>query len=161
MGELCKKSHLCHYVNMTHQQSLQSKLKQPFTRLQYDRALDLNHSNISEDNKQTFNANRLFSGLRRHVSKLVVNCLNEKVGKSGKEINIILDHLLTISLFIKVKVTFLFYVDWVCKTRVTIPRSLLMFADVSYIFHWEPESKKVNFLIIDVLNWNLTTKIFV
>ena len=89
---------------MSHKQSLQSKLKQPFTKFQYERPLDLDHSNISEDNKQTFSTNRLFSGLSRHVSKLVVNCRNERLGKSGKEINNILCHLLTMFLFIKVKV---------------------------------------------------------
>ena len=40
-----------------------------------------NHSNIPEDNKQTFSANRPCSGCRRHLSKLVVSCRNEKVGK--------------------------------------------------------------------------------
>ena len=44
-----------------------------------------NHSNIPEDNKQTFSANRPCSGCRRHLSKLVVSCRNEKVGKKGKK----------------------------------------------------------------------------
>ena len=90
--------------------------KQPFTKFQYDCPLDLNHSSILKDNKQTFSTNRLFSRLSRHISKFIVTCHNKKVGKSGKEINNILYHLLAISLFTKVKVSlnlhfFLFHVN--------------------------------------------------
>ena len=103
LGGLRNQSHRCHYRNMAHKQSLQSKLKKPFTKLQYDHPLGQNHSKIPEDNKQTFSTNRPYSGCHRHLSKLVVSCRNKKVGKSGKEINI-LHHLLTICLIIKVEV---------------------------------------------------------
>ena len=59
---------------------------------------------INKDNKQTFSGNTLCSGCRRHLLKLVISCRNEKVGKSRKEINNILYHLLAIFLIIKVKV---------------------------------------------------------
>ena len=51
----------------------------------HDHPIDLNHSNIPEDNKQIFSKNWLFCGLSRHLSKLVVSCCNEKVGKNGKD----------------------------------------------------------------------------
>ena len=49
-------------------------------------------------------ANRLCSGCHKHLSKLEANCCNKKVGKSRKEINIILYYILIKFLIIKVQV---------------------------------------------------------
>ena len=94
---------LCHHGNMAHKQSLQSKLKQPFTKFQYDCQLDWSHSNNSEDIKQNFCTNKQFSVVTSHLSKLVVNCCNEKLWKRGQEISKIIYYLLTVFLIIKVK----------------------------------------------------------
>ena len=64
-------------------------------------------------------ANRLCSGCHRHLSKLVANCRNKKVGKSRKEINNILYYLLTIFLIIKVKVGLKLHLLFIsCKLSV-------------------------------------------
>ena len=85
-----------------------SKQKQPFTKFQYERPLDENHSIIPEDNRQTFSASRLFCRLSRHLWKLVVSCCNEKVGKNYYHIftiyHIHLYHIFTIFLSMKVMV---------------------------------------------------------
>ena len=118
-GSLRKQSHCCCYSNMAHKQSLQSKLKQCFTKLQYDHPLGKNHLNIPEDKKQTFSTNRPCSACLRHLSKLLVICCNEKVEKSWKEINNILYHLLTIFLIIKAKIGLnLHFLSISCKLSV-------------------------------------------
>ena len=46
-----------------YKQSHQNKLKQPFTKFQYDHPHDWSYLNIAENNKQIFSRNRQFLGL--------------------------------------------------------------------------------------------------
>ena len=79
---------LCKYSHHLWQHDTQAKSsKQAKTTIYQIPVCSPTWLELFEDNKQTFSANEPCSGCRRYLSKLVVSCYNEKVGKSGKEIN--------------------------------------------------------------------------